>query len=376
MSEQLERVRDQALELARGWSGPDTPVSWRLTAALFEELAADAALLQLAGEIPPEKLPPLLFVASVKHLVARYPDEPFAAYFPVPGGDQPPLDDRFASRYRQLCLDHRDELAGVWDRHVYQMSEVARTTQVALALGAVRELRPDRAVALVDIGAGAGFGLHPDRYGYVLGDGRRFGVTTSPVELSCDLRGPFRPPLPELPAIAHRVGIDVNPIDLDDEASRRWLHACIPPEVGALRRLDGAIDVARQEHPLIVQGTCEEALPGVLEGFPDDLLVCIVDSYTAVFFDDDALRRLRERIATFGRDRDVAWISLDPLVPLGTSARHTVHGGEAPDTLVEQNRRGGVFAVLSVLAHLDGESTTRLLAAAHPSGTWMEWLSP
>lgn len=376
VSERLARVRDQALELGKGWSGPDTPAGWRLTAALFQELAADTVLLELAGEIPPERLPPLLFVASVQYLVARHPEAPLAAYFPVPGGDQPPLDDRFAERYRRFCLDHRDELGGVWDRHLYQMNEVARTTQVALALGVVHDLRPDRPVALVDVGTGAGFGLYPDRYSYALGDGRRFGASTSPVELACDMGGALRPGLLDLPVIAQRIGIDVNPVDLDDDESRRWLLACIPPEAGALSRVIGAIEVARHGDATIVKGAGEGALPEVLDRVSDDLLVCVIDSYTAVFFDDDAQRRLRALIARYGRDRDVAWISLDPLVPLGTGARRTVQGADAPEPLVEQNRRGGVFAVLSIVAHLDGQTTTRLLATAHPSGTRMEWLDP
>jgi hypothetical protein len=254
------------------------------------------------------------------------------------------------------------------------MNEVARTTQIALAIGVVQSMRPDRNIALVDVGTGAGFGLYPDRYRYKLGDRRRFGTPTSPVELTCELHGALSPRVPDLPVIAHRTGIDINPIDLDDAESRRWLRACLPPEAGALGRVIGAIDVARHGGATIVKGDAERALPDVLDRLPEDLLVCVVDAYTAVFFDDDAQRRLRELIANSGRHRDTAWVSLDPLVPLGTRARRSVQGVDAPEQLVEHNRRGGVFAVLSIVAHLDGQTTTRLLATAHPSGTRMEWL--
>jgi hypothetical protein len=346
-----------------------------LTAALFDVLADDPTLLALAGEIPSERMPALLFVASVHYLVGRHPEEPFSAYFPFPGGGQPTLDSAFAERYRRFCVDHRDELRGVWDRHVYQMNEVARTTQVAFAIRVVHSMRPDRSVALVDVGTGAGFGLYPDLYTYVLGDGRRFGASMSPVELDCEVRGPLPPTLPHLPLITHRIGMDLNPIDLDDPESRRWLRACLPPETGALNRVVGAIELVRRRDATIVMGAAEHALPDVLERLPDDSLVCVTDSYAAVFFDDDAQHHLRELIARVGRTHDVAWISLDPLVPLGTGARRTVQGADAPERLVEQNRRGGVFAVLSILAHLDGQTTTRLLATAHPSGTRMEWLA-
>ncbi|HEY1635135.1 MAG TPA: DUF2332 family protein, partial [Acidimicrobiales bacterium] len=174
--------------------------------------------------------------------------------------------------------------------------------------------------------------------------------------------------------IDHRVGVDLNPLDLDDEEERAWLAACIPPEAGALRRVASAIEVARTGDAPVVRGDARHLLSDVLGAVPAGLLVVVVDSYTAVFFDDTLQRDTGEVISRLGRERDVAWIALDPLVPLGTRARRTVQGVDAPIHLVEQNRRGGAFAALSLVAHVDGTASSRLLATAHPSGTRMEWL--
>jgi hypothetical protein len=65
-TEAIARVRDQALEVARGWSGDGAPGTWRLTAALSEAVAHDEHLAALAAGIPPDRLPALLFVASVQ----------------------------------------------------------------------------------------------------------------------------------------------------------------------------------------------------------------------------------------------------------------------------------------------------------------------
>jgi hypothetical protein len=370
----VARIRDESLQVARGWSGPDAPPTWRLTASVFECLADDTQLLELASAIPPERLPPLLFVASVQRVAARHRDDRFAAYFPIPGGDQPPLDDQFADRYRAFCLEHRDELAEVQGQRVYQMNEVARCTQVALALGVLQRTKPGRHLALVDVGTGSGLGLHVDRYRYRLSDGRQWGASDSQVHIDCELRGDLRPLLPTTHTIDHRVGIDLNPLDLDDPEERAWLVACIPPEAGALRRVAGAIEVARTDDAPVVRGDANELLTDVLNAVPAGLLVVVVDSYTAVFLDDARQQHMGEIISGLGRERDVAWIALDPLVPLGTRARRTVQGVDAPTRLVEQNRRGGVFAALSLVAYLDGTASSRLLAAAHPSGTRMEWL--
>ena len=90
VAEATGRVRDQALEVARGWSGDGSPSSWRLTAALFEALADDEHLATLAAAIPPDRLPALLFVASVQYVVAKHPDDPLAAYYPVAGSRAAP----------------------------------------------------------------------------------------------------------------------------------------------------------------------------------------------------------------------------------------------------------------------------------------------
>ena len=370
----IARIRDEAAQIARGWSGLEASPTWQLTASLFQCLADDAELLALAAVIPPERLPPLLFAATVHRVVARHREEPFAVYFPVPGGDQPPLDHRFAGRYRAFCLEHRDELSHLQSRRLYQMNEVARCTQVALALGVLARRQPGRELALVDMGTGSGLGLYLDRYRYTMSDGRRWGPADSPVHIDCELHGPLRPRLPPAPAIRHRVGIDLNPLDLDDPEERAWLTACAPPEIGALQRLAGAIDVARSGHAPIVRGPADVHLSEVLGTVPAGLLIAVVDSYTAVFFNDAQLRTVREVISRLGRERDVAWVSLDPLVPLGTRAHRTVQGAEAPDCLVDQNHRGGVFAALSVTSYDGGRGPVQLLATAHPSGTRMEWL--
>jgi hypothetical protein len=370
------RVRDEARVVGRGWSGPDAAPTWHLTAGLFAGLADDDALSDLAAAIPPERLPPLLFIASVHYLVARHRADPFAAYFPVPGDDQPPLDDAFASRYRDFCLDHRDELGELQDQRVYQMNEVARCVQVTLALGQISRRHPGRELALVDMGTGSGLALYLDQYHYALSDGSQWGPEDSPVRIECRLQGERRPALPTVPPIGHRIGIDLNPLDLDDAEARAWLTACTPPEAGALRRLSGAMAVARAGRASIIRGSADRHLAEVLRSVPAETLPVVIDSYTAVFFDPAQLATAREAITTFGEERDVAWISLDPLIPLGTQARDTVQGGVAPAHLVEQNHRGGVFAALSLTTVMQGHTTTELLATAHPSGTQMVWLDP
>ena len=105
--------------------------------------------------------------------------------------------------------------------------------------------------------------------------------------------------------------------------------------------------------------------------FHADLLVVVTDSYTAVFLDAAE----RQAIARVVADRgESVWISLDPLVPLGTAAERCVHDLPVDAELIARNRAGGVFAVLSMVGTIGEQPIRRVLATAHPSGTRMTWL--
>jgi hypothetical protein len=371
-------VAKQADALARAWSPPSAPPSWELTAAMFETLRDQPELLALLAEIPEDRLPPLLFSAATSFLVRRLEAEPLGRSYPVAGAPQPPLSPTFARDYHSFCLAHRDELLALCAEHRYQMSEPGRCAHLlpALALAA-----GSRDVALVDLGTGAGFALQLDRYRYVYRhpDGTRttVGDDSAAVTIETEARGPRRLPLPsEPPRIVARAGVDTEPADLADPSIRAWLAACTPPEAGALTRFERAADVVLSNPVAVHRGDVVDALPDLIAELPSGTLVCLLDAYVHVFFEPEQLERFGRLLAEAGRDRDLDWISLDPLVPLGPSARRAVVDVHVPATILQRGRDGGVFGVLSRRAFRDGRDRASLLALGHPGGAWLEWLAP
>jgi hypothetical protein len=366
-----EQVRAQALEVAAGWAAPDAPPSWRLTAALFSVIAGHDALLRRMAALPPDRLPALLASAAIAFLVRSDRPQPLAGYFPEPGAAQPDFDDGFFPAARAFCSERLNDIAAVCDGRRYQMNEVARCTQIALGIAAAP---PDGPVALVDLGTGAGFGLHLDRYRYRVG-----AVTSGPpaagLTLDCEPRGAGAPPPATLPPIAERAGIDVHPVDAADQAARAWLEACAPPEASALSRLAAALDLAAGHPARIVAGDVVDALPGVLASLEAPRVI-VTDAYLAVFLPPERRAQLAGILAEAGRARPVTWLSLDPLVPLGPAGRDSVQGIDLPAPLIDDYRRSGLFAVLGARTFHAGTDSARLLARAHPSGRWVEWLSP
>lgn len=369
----IEAVRDQAVEIARGWARPGAPPSWRLTATLFRCLAEDEALAALAAKIPLARLPALLFAAAACHLVGQHRPPGLVDYFPAPGATPRPPDRRFRPALVSFCLDHASEMLDLFAHRRYQMNEVARSTQVALALDALELGDRPAGVAFIDLGAGAGLALHLDRYGHRLSNGAWLGDRMSPLVLRSEIGGPA-PTHPSLPVVGRRMGVDLDPIDLHDATSRAWARSCIPPEVDSLARFDGACELARAHPGPVRRGDALEALPAMLDEVPADLLPVVVDTYAAVFFSDEQRSRLRALLRRRGRTRRLAWISLDPLVPLGTAGRDSVQGLPVPPRLVDASRREGVFALLGLMEFDRGGETGRLLARAHPSGTSAVWL--
>jgi hypothetical protein len=365
----VDEIRAQALEVAAGWSAPDAPDSWRLTAGVLQAIAAHDALLDSLAVLPADRLPALLASAATSWIVAREQPEPLAGYFPRPGGPQPSFDDRFFPAASAFFSDRRDDVARVCRGRRYQMNEVARCAQVALGLAATA---PGGPVALIDLGTGAGLGLHLDRYEYQVG-GRAFGPAAGGLSLACELRGTRAPQRWDLPPIADRAGIELRPVDLDDPVSRAWLQACCPPEASALSRLTAAVEVARTRPAAIVAGDVIAALPGVLDALPPHRPVVVTDAYLAVFLTGEQRTELIAILAGAARTRPVTWLSLDPLIPLGPTGDHSVQGLALPASLIEDYQQHGVFALLSARA-FPGDGTGRLLARAHPSGQWVEWM--
>jgi hypothetical protein len=368
----VSELHDQAIEVARGWSGSGAPASWQLTAALFEAIAGDDRLLETIASLPADRLPALLAAAAITLLARRDTSAAINAYFPEPGRPQPPFDDGFFPTLRGFCSTHLDDILSICRERRYQMNEVARCTQVACGMAATVRAS-EEPVALVDLGTGAGLALELDRYHHRVG-GRSLGPPESAVRLSCSLRGPRIPPLTGLPLIAERVGIDLDPLDLNDEGSREWLEACAPPEEEALKRLTGAMGVIRRHPPRILGGDIVELVPEVLARLPEDRTTVVADAYTAVFLPEDRRASLVEALAEAGRRRTIIWLSLDPLVPLGPSGRDSVQDLPVPVELVQEYQQRGVFAVLGVRRFAGGQRQGRLLARSHPSGAWMEWL--
>ena len=189
--------------------------------------------------------------------------------------------------------------------HATQTNEVGRLATLAPAFA-----RIPGPLALLEVGASAGLCLYPDRWSYrwrtdegdiTLGD--------APGELLCRVKG--RPDLPTvLPEVAWRGGIDLNPLDVTDQAAMAWLTTLVWPEHDDRRaRLARAIEVARAEPPHLVRGDLLDELPALVETASAYGTVVVFHSAVIAYLEPSDRERFEVLIRGLVADGRCHWVS-------------------------------------------------------------------
>lgn len=243
-------------------------------------IAGDAQVLELIGTLPRPKWQPNLLLGAWKlvHGVASgYPE------------------------FRERLLDEPEAVLSVMRTHATQTNEAARCATTLPVLASI-----DGPIALFEVGVSAGLCLFPDRYHYryVLDDDTFEVGEPSGVDLTCVVQGPMPVPT-RLPEVVWRGGIDLNPLDIRDDETVRWLRALIWPEqTERLERLDAAIAIARTERTQVVTGNADEQFEAALAAVPRAATLVVLNTATAMYFTPEARERFAERANRAG-----VWIS-------------------------------------------------------------------
>ena len=335
-----------------------------LYAVLARAIADDRALLDRVVTLAPAaKVIPILLFAAVHDLVLADPDAPLAAIYRGGPGDPWPA-------FRSVLDERFDELATLVANRTIQTNEVGRAAVLVPALRTVHHATT-RPLALVEIGPSAGLNLLLDRFGYRYGlpDGTTLatGDPASPVQLTCEVRGPLSPPLhTTAPPIASRQGIDLSPVDVTDPVACRWLEACVWPLVpDRADRLRAALDLARRDVPLLHRGGALDLLVEVIGALPDDVVPVVLSTWVLAYFSPDDRLEVGRVLDAIGATRDLALItgeypSIAPFV-------------DRPDRDAT-GKDGQGASLLGRSTWIVGNRESRPIAWTHAHGRWIDWL--
>ena len=290
---------------------------------LAESVAGDPAILRFLSELPPEKRQPNLLFAAARYLLGA------------------PAD---IAHLRAMVSQASIELSEQMLARRTQTNEPARCTALMPALAQLPQ-----PLALLEVGASAGLTLLVDRYSYDYGGHQIAGSDPRAPTLRCAPQGPV--PLPaRLPQVIWRAGLDINPLDVNNDDDVRWLGCLLwPGEGDREQRLAAAVATARRDPPPVHRGDLLDDLPALAAQAPAEATLVVYHTSVLAYVTMDKRRQFAAAVAGLG----AVWLSNEgpgvvpdlPLPPYGGSP--------------------------SVLAR-DGRT---LLAFADPHGTWLHWLA-
>ena len=328
------------LERFAAIAAPDSPLS-----AAFARAAANDPISHEILSGAPASLPAAnVLLAAVQYLLLSGVDDDLADHYPSIARTPTSQRGDPGEQFLAFCRNHRGRIAELVSSRGVQTNEVRRCVVLVPALAGIGE----GPLALVEIGASGGLNLCFDCYRYDFG-----GALTgpdSPLTLTTEIRS-GAPPIPDpLPAVAWRVGIDLEPIDFYDPDAVLWARALIWPEqLDRIARFKAAMEIVRLDPPPIIRGDALEVLPGVLKDAPTDATLVVFHSFVLNQFTPEGREQFDTVLRDASDDRAIHRVSFEILRPelAYPEVVHTVYR--------------------------NGEATDRLLGRAHQHGAWLEW---
>ena len=314
-----------------------------LYARLSEGVGTDEELKALAAHARPGQPHANMLLGAVHFLLLRGAEHPLRRFYPDLGGSAAEGEDPFPP-FRDFVLRHRDEILKLVETRVTNTNEVGRS---AVLHPGFRMLPADEPLHLVEIGPSAGLNMIWDRYG-VRYSQRCAIAPDAPLVIDCELRGDRLPPCGPAPLVGSRIGLELNPVDLANPDDRDWLRALMwPDQVPRLRRLERAMALFAEVHPPIRSGDALTLLPDAIAQAPGGT-VCVYHTIVTYQFSSAMREALENILVVAGLRRPVWRLSFE---------------------------FDGTECALSLIRYRDGTRDERLLAHAHPHGTWLEWLA-
>lgn len=353
-------------------SVPDDP----LYRALAEAAARHPPWAALLSAAPVMQQFPMLWLAALQdrvlELVDRGDPPALAVYYASVGAPRAPdaaLESclgAFIDRERD-CLVER-----IATRHT-QTNEIGRCAALWPVLQSLSDATGQRCFALLDVGCSAGLNLGVDHWRYRYVDDAT-GLTIATSAPGRDPRAPEiasrilpgrRPTSSAAPEIVSRLGIDLQPVSVDDAAGVRWLRSCLWPHDGERRaRFDAAVAIAREQRwPVAAVTDAAASVARWRAAVPDGVLPVVFNSWVLQYFDapllHDHVGRLLDEVAHHG----VVWISAEA----PTLSRQWWPG--KPTSVAD----GLPSATAWTVARPDGRGGVewRLAATSHAHGRWM-----
>jgi hypothetical protein len=353
---------------------------------LYQELckliAEDRMALNMYADVPGTQRRPNLLLAALHYSVLRDPSHAFAAWFKTVEGKKGATDPMLTAALSSFITERHDELKLLVTKGATQTNEVGRSALVLPALS-ILGAEQTKTVAIVEIGTSAGLNLRPDAYAINYSDANgaisTVGPPNSTVHIATDISRSIEPlPLEAMTSLrlGERIGVDLNPLDVNDEFQARWLCALIwPDDTARFHRLRAALAFAAT-HPIkIHQGDAVETVGAHIKNVPSEQLPVVVTTWVLTYLTEPQRRAFSEALDLAARTRDLAWITMEhPSYAKGLPWPSEVMREWNPPLLdPSATSLARPETPLVIHRYRDGRRTSQWVATVHPHGHWMNW---
>lgn len=314
---------------------------------LSKKIAYDAELLQLASTADQTQPVPNLFLAAVNYLLYKNPSHPLAKFYPNHSG-QPFSEADLFENFKTFCFNHAGQINHIMKTRLVQTNEVRRS---ALLLPAINEVskKIESEIALIDMGTSSGLNLLIDQYYYEYSNGTKVGKSDSLLKITCIAQNKNLK-INSIPKIGKRIGIDLNPIDLNTLDEVLWTLSLVwPDQIERINRLQLAIQILKQQPVELHKGDGVVLLSKLTKDIPKNMAICVMHSFVLNQFSDEARSSFEKQLCELSSQRDIWRISLEWL------------DTEQPQLCLDHYSSGNL-------------TERNILAICHQHGEWLDWL--
>lgn len=244
-------------------------------------MSEDPEVLSFIATLPREKQHPHLLLGAMRYLFGVASDW---------------------KQFRGLLLSHRRDVEQIVLTRTIQTNEPARCATLLPLLA-----RLPQPIAMIEVGASAGLCLLADRYTYRF-RGRLLAPRVPLAEPPLfECRTNAAVPIPnDLPNIAWRAGLDLNPLDPSDPETSQWLEALVwPGQDRRLRNLRRALKIAAAEPPRVIRGDLRTDLPALAAQAPAGLPLVVFHTAVLVYV---SVAEERDAFSQMLRKLNACWI--------------------------------------------------------------------
>lgn len=258
-------------------------------------IAQDIELLTLIQLIPPNQPKPNLFFAAVQYLACEKQHHLARYYKNVTSSE-------FAQSFihlKDFCQQYRGSLQDIFQMKLVQTNELNRAAYLYPIFHRI-QTKHQKPLSLMEIGTSAGLLLNLDQYYYEISEGEMkhiYGNEKSKVRIVAENNGQSIGALSAL-NINHRIGIDLNIVDLQKEEDYWWMQALIWPEHKTRKQqLENVQALNSKVRKTLLEGDFLTFIPKMMEQQDHTTQLIIFHTHVANQFSNELKQQLLQMLS-------------------------------------------------------------------------------